>query len=111
MLCRNCKYFVPNNNYVVFEQRLKKGYCNHPLLQVVDNVSGIVHLEEARVVRDNEELCGPDAKLYVEEKNIVSIYFRGINVKGISQGLILYSLFCFFMCILLLKATLVLING
>lgn len=96
MLCRNCKHFVPNSNYVAVEQRLKKGHCNHPVLQLIDNVSGIVHLQEARVIRDNEEFCGPDAKLYVEEKNKLSIYFRGINldVNVISKAVVFYLCIC-----------------
>lgn len=103
MLCRNCKHFVPNKNYTAVENRLKKGCCNHPVLRIVDNVSGIVYLQEARVIRDNEELCGPDAKLYVEEHNKVALFLRGIN--GISPELIIDMTLHFFalcLCIFIL---------
>lgn len=74
LVCRNCKYFRPDNTYSDHDTRVSRGLCTFITSENMNIVSGKKTYQRAETMRkpqinDHEDFdnarCGPEADYYV----------------------------------------------
>lgn len=63
-LCINCRHYLDNRS----DRRLSKVQCDHIGNQHINYVQGGTNhfYQSAQVLREDESMCGPEAKWFVE---------------------------------------------
>ena len=85
-VCRQCKFFRPDKDYMTKEFRIFHGRCRHDHATVmVDIAAGIERHMFARHVRSGDikyapphplYMCGPEAVHFQQEHNHLTIFIR-----------------------------------
>jgi len=73
-ICRNCKYFRPDREWIYSDKQFHYGRCAHHTSQTIDLVSGIPTYELARTMRDKDNLkCGKTGAFHTDA-NLWQLY-------------------------------------
>lgn len=98
-ICRDCKYFKPDTKrWFLKEYAIQYGLCTHKSTTYTNYISGKIIYYEAKEMRDNYDICGKNAKLYVENPNIISKYVAEISGEDLYKFLLIILLIMFIGC-------------